>query len=49
MEWAGIFFVSLRDKNFRFWSSLGCSGQNAVICSPYVFVQASFRVACEQI
>ena len=25
--------VSLRDVNFGFWSHLGCSGQNAIICS----------------
>ena len=25
--------VSLRGVNFGFWSHLGCSGQNAIICS----------------
>ena len=29
----GMFVVSLRGVNFGFWSHLGCSGQNAIICS----------------
>ena len=31
MKGAGMFVVSLRGVNFRFWSHLGCSGQNALI------------------
>ena len=27
----GMLVVSLSDINFRFWSHLGCSGQNAII------------------
>ena len=30
---AGIFVVSLRGVNLRFWSRLGCSGQNTIIFS----------------
>ena len=33
MEWTGMLVVSLRGANFRFWSRLGCSGQNVIICS----------------
>ena len=33
MEGAGMLVVSLRGVNFRFWSRLGCSGQNAIIFS----------------
>ena len=29
----GKLVVSLRGENFRFWSHLGCSGQNAIIFS----------------
>ena len=25
--------LAYRDVNFGFWSHLGCSGQNAIICS----------------
>ena len=35
MEGAGMLVVSLRGVNFRFWSRLGCSGQNTIIFSPY--------------
>ena len=28
-----VLVVSLRGVNFGFWSHLGCSGQNAIICS----------------
>ena len=28
---AGMLVVSLRGVNFRFWSRLGCSGQNTII------------------
>ena len=38
-ERGGMLVVSLRDVNFRFWSHLGCSGQNGIICSPYVVVK----------
>ena len=33
MEGAGMLVVSLRGVNFRFWSRLGCSGQNVIIFS----------------
>ena len=29
----GMLVVPLRGVNFGFWSHLGCSGQNATICS----------------
>ena len=33
MKGVGMLVVSLRGVNFRFWSHLGCSGQNAIIFS----------------
>ena len=33
MKGEGMLVVSLRGVNFRFWSSLGCSGQNTIIFS----------------
>ena len=33
MKWTGMLVVSLRGVNFRFWSGLGCSGQNGIIFS----------------
>ena len=33
MKGLGMFVVSLRGVNFRFWSHLGCSGQSAIIFS----------------
>ena len=33
MKGVGMLIVSLRRANFRFWSHLGCSGQNAIIFS----------------
>ena len=33
MKGAGMLVVSLRGVNFRFWSRLGCSGQNTIIFS----------------
>ena len=33
MKGAGMLVVSLSGVNFRFWSRLGCSGQNAIIFS----------------
>ena len=44
MKGAGMLVVSLRGVNLRFWSHLGCSGQNSIICSPYVAVKVSFRI-----
>ena len=29
----GMLVISLRGVNFGFWSHLGCSGENVVICS----------------
>ena len=33
MKGTGIPVASLRGVNFRFWSRLGCSGQNTIIFS----------------
>ena len=33
MKGVGILIISLMGINFRFWSHLGCSGQNAIIFS----------------
>ena len=33
MKGVGMLVVSLRGVNFEFWSRLGCSGQNTIICS----------------
>ena len=44
MKGAGMLVVSLRVVNFRFWSRLGCSGQNTIV---YLTVKVSFRVALE--
>ena len=33
MKGAGMLIISLRGVNFRFWSPLGCSGQNTIIFS----------------
>ena len=33
MKGVGMLIVSLRGVNFRFWSHLVCSGQNAIIFS----------------
>ena len=33
MKGVGMLVVLLRGVNFRFWSHLGCSGQNAIIFS----------------
>ena len=30
----GMLVASLRGVNFRFWSRLGCSGQNTIIFNP---------------
>ena len=45
LEWTGMLVVSLRGVNFRFWSHLGCSGQNAIIFT----VEVWLRVAREEI
>ena len=39
----GMLVVSLRSVNFRFWSHLGCSGQNAIIFSREGLVQGCTR------
>ena len=31
MKGKGMLVVSLRAGNFRFWSGLGCSGQNTIM------------------
>jgi len=46
-ERGGMLVTSLRGVNFGFWSHLGCSRQNAIICSLYVAVKVSFRVSIE--
>ena len=33
MKGAGMLVILLRGVNFRFWSRLGCSGQNTIIFS----------------
>ena len=33
MKGVGMLVVSLTGVNFRFWSRLGCSGQNTIIFS----------------
>ena len=30
----GVLIISLRGENFRFWSHLGCAGQNTLTFSP---------------
>ena len=37
--------VSLWAVNVGFWSHLGCSEESAIICSPYVAMKVSLRVA----
>ena len=49
MKGVGMLFVSLGGVNFGCWSHLGCSGENAIICTPYVAVKVSFRVSREEI
>ena len=34
----GMLIVLLRGVNFTFWSHLGCSGQNAIICGREVLL-----------
>ena len=34
--------VLLRGVNFGFWSHVGSSGQNAIVCRPYVAAKVSF-------
>ena len=46
---ARMLVVLLSGVNFGFWSHLGYSGQNAIICSPYVAVKVSFKVARKEI
>ena len=46
-ERTGMLVVSLRGVNCRFWSRLGCSGQNTNIFT--VAAKVSFRVAREEI
>ena len=46
MKGAGMLVVSLGGVNLRFWSRLGCSGQNTIIFSRKGL---SFRVALEDI
>ena len=43
MKQTGMLVVSLRGVNFRFWSRLGCSGQNANILSRQGLVQGSAK------
>ena len=39
MKGVGMLVVSLKGINLRFWSHLGCSGQNAIIFSREGLVQ----------
>ena len=43
MKGAGMLVVSLRGINFRFWSHLGSSGQNAIIFSREGLVEGCTR------
>ena len=45
MNGAGMLVVSPRGVNFRFWSHLGCSGQNAITLA----IKVLARVAHEEI
>lgn len=45
MKGVGMLVVSLRGVNFRFWSHLGCSGENAIMCGSYVAMSVLFRVS----
>ena len=49
MKGVGMLIVSLRSINFGFLCHLGCSGENAIICSPYVAMKVLFRVSHEEI
>ena len=49
MKEVGVLVVLLRGVNFGFCSHLCCSGENAIICSPYLAVKVLFRVSCEEI
>ena len=44
MKGPGVFVVSLRGVNFRFWSHFECSGQNTII-----FSRKDRRAAIEEI
>ena len=46
MKGAGMLVVSLGGVNLKFWSRLGCSGQNTIIFSRKGL---SFRVALEDV
>ena len=49
MKGAGMLVVSLRGVNFRFWSRLGCSGQNTIIFSRKGLTPLYLAVALEEI
>lgn len=49
MKGIGMLVLSLRGIYFGFWCPLGCSGENAIICSPYIAVKISFMVSREEI
>lgn len=49
MKGVGMLVVSLRGVNFRFWSHLGCSGENAIMCGSYVAMSVLFRVSHKEI
>ena len=44
MKGAGMVVVSLRGVNFKFWSHLGCSGQNAILFRRVFFICLCFKM-----
>ena len=49
MKWGGMLVVLFRGVNFRFWTHLGCSGQNAIIFSRKGLVQGCTRKKLKKI
>ena len=44
-------YVFLDNKyiNFGFWPHVGCSRENAIVCTPYLAMKVSYRVSREEI
>ena len=49
MKGVTMLVSSLSGVNFGFWCALGCSGENAIICSSYLAMTVSFMVSCQEI
>ena len=49
MKWGGMLVVLFRGVNFRFWTHLGCSGQNTIIFSRKGLVQGCTRKKLKKI